>query len=107
MPVPRIVIGEPYPEVLALLERVVRQLGYEPLRFRRGMHGNPPEADAVLLERSFELGKELVASLRRRNPRLRIVYLDKPFSLEGLRRRLEEAVAERRPSSVLVSVTRL
>lgn len=106
MPAPRVVIGEPYPEVLGLLERLVRQLGYEPVRLRRGMHGNPPLADAVLLERSFELGRELIASLRRRNPGLPVIYLDKPFSLDALRRRLDDAVSERGTGHVLVSVTR-
>jgi hypothetical protein len=103
---PRIVIGEPYPEVLGLLERVVRQLGYQPLRLRRGMHGDPPEADALLLERSYELGRDLIAALRRRNPGLRVVYLDKPFSLDRLRARLDQAVASRETGRILVSVKR-
>ena len=102
----RIVIGESYPEVLGLLERLVRQLGYEPVRLRRGMHESPPLADVLLLERSFELGRDLVASLRRRNPGLPVVYLDKPFSLDSLRRRLDDAVSHRGAGGVLVSVTR-
>jgi hypothetical protein len=106
MPAPRIVIGESYPEVLGLLERLVRQLGYEPVRLRRGMSGSPPAADALLLERSFELGRDLIASLRRRNPGLPVVYLDKPFSLDALRRRLDDAVSGRGVGQVLVSVTR-
>jgi len=106
MAIPRIVIGEPFPEKLGLLEPLVRQLGYEPVRLRRGMRGNPPAADALLLERPFELGRELIASLRRRNPGLPVVYLDKPFSLDRLRRRLEEAVSGRGGGQVLVSVTR-
>jgi len=106
MALPRVVIGESYPELLGLLEPLVRQFGYEPVRLRRGMRGNPPVADALLLERSFELGRELIASLRRRNPGLPVVYLDKPLSLERLRRRLEEAVSGRGAGEVLVSVTR-
>lgn len=106
MPAPRVVIGESYPEVLGLLERLVRQLGYEPVRLRRGMHESPPAADALLLERSFELGRDLIASLRRRNPGLPVVYLDKPLSLEALRQRLDDAVSGRGGGQVLVSVTR-
>lgn len=106
MQLPRVVIGEPHPEQLGLLEPLVRQLGYEPVRLRRGMRGDPPAADAVVLERSFELGRELIASLRRRNPGLPVVYLDKPFSLDRLRRRLEEALSGRGTGQVLVSVTR-
>jgi hypothetical protein len=106
MAIPRIVIGDPAPERLGLLEPLVRQLGYEPVRLRRGMRGNPPAADALLLERSFELGRDLIASLRRRNPGLPVVYLEKPFSLERLRRRLDEAVSGRGVGQVLVSVTR-
>jgi len=108
MALPRIVIGEPAPEKLGLLEPLVRQLGYEPVRLRRGMRLNPPAADALLLQRPFGLGigRELIASLRRRNPGLPVVYLDRPFSLDRLRRRLEDAVSGRGAGQVLVSVTR-
>lgn len=106
MALPRIVIDEPFPEKLGLLEPLVRQLGYEPVRLRRGMRLNPPVADALLLERPFGLGRELIASLRRRNPGLPVVYLDRPFSLERLRRRLEDAVSGRGAGQVLVSVAR-
>jgi hypothetical protein len=102
----RILISESYPEALALLERAVRHLGYQPVRLRRGMSAEPPAADALVALRSCELGRELLGSIRRRNPGLRIVYLDKPFSLERLRHGLERAVAPRRGAEVLVSLTR-
>ena len=106
METPRVLIGESYPEVLGILERVVRHLGYQPVRLRRGMTNEPPVADAVVVERSYELGRELLGSLRRRNPGLRVVYLEKPFSLERLRDSLHEAVVSRGAGQVLVSVTK-
>jgi hypothetical protein len=99
----RILIGEPFPEVLGLLERLVRGLGYQPLRLRPSMRLDPPQADLLLLERSYELGRQLVGVLRRRNPGLRVVYLEKPFRLDDLRDTL--AAAYRRPRvDVSVSV---
>jgi hypothetical protein len=102
MSAPRILIGEPFPEVIGLLERVVRGLGYQPVRLRPAMRHNPPQADLLLLERSYELGRELVGVLRRRNPGLPIVYLEKPFRLDDLRKTLATAYARPR---VDVSVT--
>jgi hypothetical protein len=107
MPAPRVIIGEPFHEVFGLLERIVRQLGYEPVRIRPAMRIAPPEADVVVLEESFELGRELLAVLRRRNPGLPVVYLKKPFRIDDLRRALEQALASPREKQgrLLVSVS--
>jgi len=99
-----VLIGEPYPEVFGLLERLVRHLGYEPVRMRPSMRDDPPRADAVVLDEAFPLGRELTGVLRRRNPALAVVYLRKPFRLEERRRSLEASLAQSRPASLMVSV---
>lgn len=99
---PKVLIGEPFPEVLGLLERIVRSLGYRSLRLRPSMRHDPPQADVLLLERSYEPDPDLVAAVRRRNPGLAVVYLEKPFRLDALRAALAAAGDRRR---VGVSVT--
>jgi hypothetical protein len=100
-----VLIGEPYPEVFGLLERLVRHLGHEPLRMRPSMRDEPPHADAVVLDEGFPLGRELAGVLRRRNPGLAVVYLRKPFRLEELRRSLDVALSQsRRTTRLTVSV---
>ncbi len=98
----RVAIGEPFPEVLRLLERIVGGLGCEPVRLRPAMRHDPPQVDLLVLARSYALGRELARPLRRRNPGLPVLYVDKPFRLEQIRTAITRALAPRR---VRVSVT--
>lgn len=101
----RVVIGEPYPEVFGLLERLVRHLGYEPVRMRPAMRDDPPEVDAIVVDEAYPEGRELASVLRRRNPSLGVVYLRKPFRLDEFRSSLERALARSgQATRLLVSV---
>ena len=104
-------VGEPYPEVRALLERVLDGLGHEPVRHRRGWRDDLPEIDVLVLEASLEDGVELARALRSENPALPVIcthtgppgdaverlrpvaYLRKPFGVGELERALRAALS--------------
>jgi CheY-like chemotaxis protein len=109
---PRILIGEPYPEIRELLAHVVTSLGFEPVYVDSASPGPPPDVDVLLLEPALPDGVELARALRRSTPELPIVcvsiyppsaelgalapvaYLVKPFALTALQSALEAAVAQ-------------
>jgi DNA-binding response OmpR family regulator len=98
---PRILIAEPDDDVRELLELTVRRLGYEVV-------GEGGDADAVLLEPAYSLGRSL---LRRLNsavpvvclsiypreeglePSASVAYLTKPASTAQISAALRGAVA--------------
>jgi DNA-binding response OmpR family regulator len=111
----RVLVGEPYPEVRSLVERVLAQLGHEAVAHDADWDADGlPDVDVLILEPSLENGAELVDALRRRKPELPVIctashppareverlapmaYLVKPFALAELEEALRGAVAQAR-----------
>jgi DNA-binding response OmpR family regulator len=106
----RVLIGEPFREVRALLERAVDHLGHEAVPHDRGWRDALPDVDVLVLEPALTDGIELARALRRDNPDLPVIctcaaspgddveeldpvaYLVKPYALADLERALDEAV---------------
>lgn len=106
MPVPRILIAEPSPDVRLLMRWVVARLGHEPVVLDPSMRREPRGIDALLLEPAMLGGIELAREARRLKPGLPIVictigsrdkaasalepiaHLTKPFARAELERAL-------------------
>jgi CheY-like chemotaxis protein len=110
-PATRVLVGESYPEVRGLLERVLGEFGHEAVPHRRGWRSALPEIDVLVLDSTLEDGVELAEALRRDNPGLPVIcthtgppgeavdrlrpvaYLRKPFALGDLAEALREAAS--------------
>lgn len=111
----RVLVGEPYPEVRAFLERALARLGHEPIApDGRWRAGSLPEVDVLILEPALPDGVELARALRRAKPGLPVICtasgpfprdveqlepvacLVKPFAVAELARALRGAVARAR-----------
>jgi CheY-like chemotaxis protein len=109
----RVLVGEPHPEVRALLQRVLDRLGLEPVSLRPHWRGEAlPDVDVLILEPALEHGVALAHDLRHENPDLPVIctssdlpdaavaelepiaYLLKPFRLADLEGALLDAVAQ-------------
>jgi DNA-binding response OmpR family regulator len=103
-------VGEPFPEVRGLLERVLEELGHVPVPHRRGWQERLPEVDVLILEPALEDGVALAHALRETKPELPVIctgtgppahevralrpvaYLPKPFAVAELEQALRGAI---------------
>jgi CheY-like chemotaxis protein len=111
----RVLVGEPFPEVRALLERVLAGLGHEAVAHdRRWQADRLPDVDVLILEPTLPDGVELARALRRAKPELPVICtasdpppqdvqqlqpvacLAKPFAVADLEQALRGAVAQAR-----------
>jgi len=110
-----VLVGEPYPEVRGLVERVLAQLGHEAVPHTRTWDADRlPDVDVLILEPSLENGVALAQALRRAKPELPVIctasdppardvaqlepvaYLVKPFAVADLEEALRGAIARAR-----------
>ena len=120
----RVLVGEPYPEVRGLVERVLARLGHEAVPHTRDWNADSlPDVDVLVLEPSLDNGVELARALRKTKPELPVIctasdppprdveqleplaYLVKPFAVADLEHALRDAVARARASATPPATT--